>query len=151
MEVLHEIINHFHSNTSVFYKIDVFSNKPGIYAVHFMGNAFPVYSLKPSYNEIIYIGKTEKSQDSRHSKTHFASGKTGSSTLRRSIGALMKNGAKLNQIPRSVTETSEKRFTNYMFDETSEKLITDWMTKNWVYRFMSLRVLQKNLTNWKHH
>lgn len=130
MKTTNEIIQHFHSKATLFSLIQQFSDKLGIYAVHFMGNAFPVYTLKPVDNEIIYIGKTEKSQASRDANTHFATGKSGSSTLRRSVGALMMKGAKLKPIPRSTSETSEKRFTNYMFDEPSEKLITEWMTKN---------------------
>ena len=130
MKTTEEIIVYFNSNATLYSKIQKFSDKPGIYAVHFMGNAFPVYALKPSDNEIIYIGKTEKSQASRDANTHFATGKSGSSTLRRSVGALMQKGAKLKPIPRSTSETSENRFTNYMFDVPSEKLITDWMVKN---------------------
>lgn len=127
---LDEITQYFHSHAKLFSEIPAFSDKPGIYAIHFMGNAFPIHSLKPMANEIIYIGKTQKSQASRDANTHFASGKTGSSTLRRSIGALMCNGAKLNPIPRSSTEQNDKRFTNYMFDEEGERRITDWMTKS---------------------
>ena len=130
MKTIEEIIQYFYCNATLYSKITEFSDKPGIYAVHFMGNAFPVYALKPRDKEIIYIGKTEKSQASRDANTHFATGKTGSSTLRRSIGALMQKGAKLKSIPRSTSEKNEKRFTNYMFDEQGEKLITDWMTKN---------------------
>lgn len=109
-----------------------FSNKPGIYAIGFIGDEFPLESAKNSVKsgEIIYIGKTESSQLARDVNTHFKSGKSGSSTLRRTIGAILLNQLSLNPIPRSYTEKSNRRFRNYKFDKESEEKITNWMKAN---------------------
>lgn len=130
MKKTDELTGYFHKNAQLFSKITHFSDKPGIYTIHFMGKAFPEFKLTPKVKEIIYIGKTESSQTSRDANTHFASGKSGSSTLRRSIGALMLEGGKLRPIPRSQNVDDSKRFTNYKFDEESEAKITNWMRNN---------------------
>jgi hypothetical protein len=130
MKTIEGILDHFQLNARLFTQIERFSDKPGIYAVHFMGNAFPVLSLKPGFKEIMYIGKTESSQVARDANTHFVSGKSGSSTLRRSLGALMLEGGKLNPVPRSQNPGDEKRFTHFMFDDQSESRISNWMNNN---------------------
>jgi hypothetical protein len=55
-----------------------FSPNPGIYAVGYTGDNFPFPTGENVVNngDIIYIGKTEKSQKSRDAQTHFKSGKT---------------------------------------------------------------------------
>jgi len=72
-----------------FVKTKIFSDLPGIYAFFYIGNDFPILGKKVSKNDIVYIGKTESSQQKRDAETHFKTGKTGSSTVRKSIGALL--------------------------------------------------------------
>jgi hypothetical protein len=79
---------------------------------------------------LLYIGKTESSQEERDVGEHLANGKTGQSTPRRSLGALLREQLNLRPQPRSHSEMSEKRFTNYKFDEAGEEALTAWMKKH---------------------
>ena len=105
-----KIINELITTLKPFDKIDEFSNLPGIYFIGFNGENFPFPSQVDivSTGDIIYVGKTEKSQKSRDANTHFKSGKTGSSTLRRSVGAILRNKLELKPIPRSQNEIKTK-------------------------------------------
>jgi hypothetical protein len=78
-------------------KTTIFSQLPGIYALFYIGDNFPFVGCNVSTHQIIYIGKTESSQEKRDAKTHFTSGKTGSSTVRKSIGSILCKLEKLNQ------------------------------------------------------
>lgn len=125
-----EIIKHLQVNSKPFNEITKFSDQPGIYALFFYGNSFPLNGYTQSKNEIIYIGKTESSQKSRDADTHFASGKTGSSTLRKSFGSLLHDEFKLVPIPRSQSDIDKGRHAHFKFDFSSEKILTDWMQNN---------------------
>src|SRR5690554_342466 len=104
MESLQQIISYFKETKLPFSKIYSFSDDPGIYAIFFTGKNFPIKDYFPGEDEILYIGKTESSSRSRDLKTHFASGKTGSSTLRRTLGALLREELLLKPVPRSEKE-----------------------------------------------
>jgi hypothetical protein len=81
--------------------------------------------------EAVYIGKSGNLAQ-REFDTHFAPGKTGFSTLRRSIGAILKQELALKCRPRG-TGTSKTNYTNYRFDDAGEKRLSNWMIKNlWV-------------------
>ena len=127
-----QIIAELKNKLLAYKKVDKFSIKPGIYAIGYNSEQFPLFSAKDMIKKgtIIYIGKTESSQEKRDEKTHFCNGGTKSSTLRRSLGAILREELKLIPIPRSYTEKSEKRFTNFCFDEPGEKLLTNWMKVN---------------------
>ena len=124
-----QIIVELESSLVPFSEIREFSPDPGIYAVGYTGEEFPFPTSENVINngDIIYIGKTEKSQKSRDAQTHFKSGKTGSSTLRRSLGAILRQDLGLHPIPRSKTES---RMRDYKFIEESEKKLTAWMVDN---------------------
>ncbi len=77
--------------------------------------------------QIIYVGISKDSLHDRDFNQHFKTGKTGSSTLRRSIGAILKTHLNLIAIPRS-DSNDKKRFDNYKFNY--EQLLTDWMIAN---------------------
>lgn len=126
--VLSEIITH----TKPYRNIQYFSQKPGIYGITFLGGETTLKcgdsSIKPK--TLIYIGKTESSQIKRDVKNHFGTGKTGHSTLRRSIGALLLDDLELKPQPRSITEATERKYTNYKFDDDGEARLTEWMKSN---------------------
>ena len=50
----------------------------------------------------LYVGKTEQSLQARDIRTHFATGRTGSSTVRRSSAALLRNSLGLRGVPRNL-------------------------------------------------
>jgi len=95
-----EIIELLKEKETDFLKTKSFSKFPGIYAFFYIGNDFPLLGNSVSKHQIIYIGKTESSQEKRDAKTHFTSGKTGSSTVRKSIGSILCAQENLKPIPR---------------------------------------------------
>ena len=109
-------------------KVDGHKNyptEPGIYAFFLTDNSnFDDFGKG---GQLIYIGIAKESLHDRDFNQHFKTGKTGSSTLRRSIGAVLKDKLKLTAIPRG-TENDTKRFDNYKFVE--EQTLTDWMKAN---------------------
>ena len=104
------------SGLTPFMEIQNFSEGPGIYAIGFEGDnfPFPLETLSVTNGDIIYIGKTNSSQKRRVLNTHFRSGRTGSSTLRRSLGALLRKELTLKPIPRSLVNNLTVSFYNYL-------------------------------------
>jgi len=127
---MNPIITKLKNDCCPYNQIRKFSDKPGIYAFFFTGKDFPIADYNPQKDEIIYIGKTESSQASRDEKTHFASGKTGSSTVRKSLGALLKEILFLKPIPRNDNDFIARRLSHFTFDELSEEKLTNWMKDN---------------------
>ena len=128
------IIELLKSGLTPFMEIQNFSEKPGIYAIALIGNDFPFPLKTPSLTDgdIIYIGKTNTSAKRRVLKTHFKSGRTGSSTLRRSLGAILRNELTLKPIPRSLVDG---RVRDYKFIIESENKLTEWMINNLTVSF----------------
>jgi len=124
--------------------------QPGIYAFYLSDNSNLLDFGKSG--QLIYIGIAKYSLHDRDFKQHFNSGKTGSSTLRRSIGAILKDKLKLTAIPRG-GENDNKRFRYYKF--ITEQSLTDWMISNlqigyWVsdeiLNYKQLRDKEKDIT-----
>ena len=143
--MVHEAIKYLIDNETPYNRIQSFSSEPGIYAIFFIGDTFPIYHDEVSKHQLIYIGKTESSQASRDEKTHFADGKTGSSTLRKSLGALLRESKQLNPIPRNDTDYSKKKYSHYKFDEISESVLTKWMRDNLAISFFEFKKGAKEL------
>jgi len=153
MKKLNKIITDLRIELTPFSEIHEFSSNPGIYAVGFTGDHFPFPTGEDivKKGDIIYIGKTEKSQRSRDAQTHFKSGRTGSSTLRRSLGAILRKELNLKPIPRSY---GEERMRDYKFIQESEVKLTEWMIHNLSLAFHEiiegkrfLRDLEKTVIN----
>ena len=106
-----------------FNQLDNFDEKSALYAIAFSGDKFPKHfgENKIIKGDIIYVGKTESGIKNRIVKTHFKDGRTNSSTLRRSLGAILIENLNLKPIP---------NIRDYMFIHESEKELTDWMIKN---------------------
>jgi hypothetical protein len=130
-----EIIELLKERETDFLKTKTFSKLPGIYAFFYIGNDFPLLGDSVSKHQIIYIGKTESSQENRDSKTHFTTGKTGSSTVRKSIGSILCTQEDLKPIPRNDNDYAKGRFSHFKFDNASEKIITNWMKNNLALAF----------------
>ena len=128
------IIELLKSGLTPFMEIQNFSEGPGIYAIGFEGDnfPFPLKTLSVTNGDIIYIGKTNSSQKRRVLNTHFRSGRTGSSTLRRSLGALLRKELTLKPIPRSLVNG---RVRDYKFIIESENKLTEWMINNLTVSF----------------
>ncbi|MEO6588065.1 MAG: GIY-YIG nuclease family protein [Pyrinomonadaceae bacterium] len=127
---LDAIVKHLKANLKQFHN-SIFPTIAGIYAIGFSGNGFPLASATHiKKGDIIYVGKAETDLKTRDIKTHFNNGKSGSSTLRRTLGAILREQEKLIPIPRSCTENEPSCFTNYKFTSNGEEKLTDWMKQN---------------------
>lgn len=84
----------------------------------------------------IYVGMTEHSLDVRN---HFHRTHSGFSTLRRSLGALLKEQLGLIAIPRA-PGPSRSNTINYRFSDDGERVLSSWMADN-------LLVAQQRLTS----
>lgn len=120
---------------------------PGVYG-WFLGPDARFGQISNPSGGAVYIGKSSNLAQ-RDSDTHFAPGKTGFSTLRRSIGAILKQELALKCRPRG-TGTSKTNYTNYRFDDAGEARLSDWMIKNlWVGAFAldrdSLKTYERGL------
>ena len=141
---IRNILEQLEVGQTKFSSIRFFSAKPGIYAIYFIGYNFPGCE-RISQNQLIYIGKTESSHEKRNAKTHFSSGKTGSSTLRKSIGSLLKTELNLNPIPRNNIDFLKRRYSHFTFDDISEKKITEWMSNNLALAFFEFSAPKEKL------
>ncbi len=127
MTSIETIIKAINATTKTVNKHETYSNKPGLYAFVLAPNS----NLKSfgSVNQIIYVGKAEDSLRQRDLNTHFKDGRTGQSTLRRSIGAVLKNELKAVAFSRNGTLNSPN-IDNYKFDSKAEKQLSIWMKDN---------------------
>ncbi|WP_188837837.1 GIY-YIG nuclease family protein [Flexivirga endophytica] len=80
----------------------------------------PAFEAQP-----LYVGKAEKSLNGRDVRTHFATGKTGSSTVRRSLAALLVDQLELVAVPRNVTRPSAS--ANHALDTAGDERLSRWM------------------------
>ncbi len=128
-----------------------YPNKPGLYAFSLTDSA----TLKEFGNagQVIYVGKAEDSLKQRDLNTHFKDGRTGNSTLRRSIGAILKAELGATAFSRNGTLESPN-IDNYKFDNIAEVKLSKWMKDNlligyWVYHAESeteiLRAIEEQL------
>ncbi|MGZ5305406.1 MAG: GIY-YIG nuclease family protein [Actinomycetota bacterium] len=101
--------------------------REGIYAIFAQpSDALPVGDV-PS-DGLVYIGRSGDLAE-RDFETHFKAGASGFSTVRRSIGALLKDELGLTAIPRG-TGSSDVNFRNYRFTEGGEKALSGWMAEH---------------------
>lgn len=100
--------------------------EPGLYAFYGDDRAWAELGLSPAFEEQpLYVGKAESSLSGRDVGTHFAAGKTGWSTVRRSLAALLVDELALVATPRNVGNPS--RSANFGLDDPSERRLSMWM------------------------
>ena len=107
----------------------VVPGRPGLYAIH--GNATTWNELglgDPPDTRPLYIGKAEDSLVTRDLKTHFADGRTGQSTVRRSFAALLHDTLGLRGIPRNTAKPGY--FSNYGLSAAHDATLTRWMREH---------------------
>lgn len=104
-----------------------YPTSPGIYAFVLAENS----TLKQfgTGGRVIYVGIAKDSLKKRDLNTHFKTGKTGHSTLRRSIGAILKQQLKLTVLTRNGT-TVQTAIDNYKFEPNGDQRLSDWMQSN---------------------
>lgn len=100
---------------------------PGIYAL-FVREGVAVEHIVNGSGGILYVG-TSNNLAQRAVETHFTIGQSGFSTVRRSLGALLRTQLGLQPRPRA-DGPSDTNFRNYRFDDAGEQRLTDWMTEH---------------------
>jgi len=100
--------------------------KKGVYAVYLkQGMSIPVG--EHALTGLVYVGSADNLAARLYK--HFKSGGSGSSTLRRSIGAVLRAQLRLVAIPRG-TGASDSDYTHYRFTPDGEDRLTAWMEQN---------------------
>lgn len=125
--MLDEIVKSILANAKSVNEHLVYPDCPGIYAFFLNESSHLKEYGKP--NQTLYVGIAKNSLKNRDLGNHFNSKSTGSSTLRRSIGAILKEEFSLKAFSRNGTN-SKRELLNYKFNEEGERLLTDWMTAN---------------------
>lgn len=103
------------------------TSAPGVYAL-FLKDLSSLKPFEPGRDGLIYVGRSSDLAQ-RDLKIHFDSEKTGFSTLRRSLGAILKRCLNLSAVPRS-SEPSESNVRCYRFVRDGEDSLTEWMRRN---------------------
>lgn len=133
-------------------------NSPGLYAF-FIDNTFHLLPVKIPDNGLVHVGMTEDNLDARN---HFFHASSGFSTLRRSLGAILKTQLSLQAIPRG-TGDSFTNCRNYKFTPEGEERLSEWMKQHLTCSYFAtgesvdllevdvIRTLMPplNLTHWK--
>jgi hypothetical protein len=130
------------------------NSSSGIYALFLESGSLKGIEL--AEEGLLYIGMTESGLTSRN---HFLHASSGFSTLRRSLGAILKAELDLTAIPRSPGSAR----SSFKFSAYGEQRLTDWMHAHLNYGSVSVtsevRTIEKqlildhqpplNLTYWK--
>lgn len=100
---------------------------PGLYAVYGDADGWRDLALASDVplESPLYVGKAEDSFVSRDLRTHFASGRTGQSTVRRSFAALLHESLDLHGVPRNTEKPG--RFANFGLSPDEDARLTSWM------------------------
>ena len=100
--------------------------RPGLYAIHAGSEVWLELALgEPPDERPLYLGKAEASLVSRDLDTHFGDGRTGSSTVRRSFAALLREPLGLEGRPRNPAKP--ERPSNYGLSPADDRKLTGWM------------------------
>lgn len=99
---------------------------PGLYAVHGDADVWRELGLgDPPDDRPLYVGKAERSLAARDVRTHFCTGKTGWSTLRRSLAGLLADTLDLRGRPRTIENPGA--FANFGLERAGDERLTAWM------------------------
>lgn len=98
---------------------------PGLYAIYGDDAACSELQLGSTLTTPLYVGKAEDSLIARDLKTHFGDGRTGSSTVRRSFAALLRESLGLTGQPRNPRKPSH--FAHFGLSPKDDGLLTKWM------------------------
>jgi hypothetical protein len=97
----------------------------GLYAIYGDGRSWAELRLSPVADRPLYVGKAEDSLAARDLRTHFADGRTGRSTVRRSFAALLRDELSLRAIPRNPAK--REHFDKYGLSPSDDAKLTAWM------------------------
>lgn len=102
---------------------------PGLYAIYGSREVWEALGLGPPPDaRPLYVGKAEKSVVKRDVHQHFRTGKTGSSTVRRTLAAFLRVALGLRAQPRNPKKPAH--FPSYSLEKTGDERLTQWMLAN---------------------
>jgi hypothetical protein len=138
-----QLLQRLEKNAEPVAEITSYSMDRGIYGFFLLKGSLRIGEqvFAPGKGALLYLGKTESSQKVRDAGEHLANGGTGNSTLRRSLGALLREPLNLKPRPRSDSETAGRQFTNFRFEAEGEERLTAWMKKHLSLGFCKLPAL----------
>jgi hypothetical protein len=96
----------------------------GVYAIY-LRSGCRIPGMPTDVRGAIYAGSAANLRG-RILGTHFVEDRSGSSTLRRSLGALLKEDLDLTALPRNAAE-SNKQTQHFKFEDEGERRLTEWM------------------------
>jgi hypothetical protein len=103
--------------------------RPGLYAIYAGAKVWHALGLgEPPDDRPLYVGRAEDSLLSRDIRTHFGNGRTGQSTVRRSVAALLRETLDLRGIPRNPQKPGY--FSNYGLSPENDRKVTKWMLEH---------------------
>jgi len=114
--------------------LEKITDSPGIYMLCLKdGISLPSTDISPTYNQfhgldIVYIGITTKSLQTRDYKDHFVGNNAGRSTLRKSIGSIFG----YQKIPRDINNPNNGKTK---FNEQDEVQLSTWMNESLILFF----------------
>lgn len=103
---------------------------PGLYAIHAAPEVWAELNLQFDPSTPLYVGKAQKSLAGRDLRGHFAAGsnakaQTGSSTVRRTFAALLREQLNLVGVPRNMSRP--ERFANFGLESSGDERLSAWM------------------------
>jgi hypothetical protein len=105
---------------------------PGVYAIFAAPDIIlPLEDI--AAERPLYVGMTESSLEVRD---HFGRKTSGFSTIRRSLGALLRESLDLSAIPRA-PGPSKTNAVNFRFAEDGESRLSDWMRQSLTWSFVA--------------
>jgi hypothetical protein len=123
--------------------VDSWPNRPGLYAVYGSADVWRTLRLgDPPDGRPLYVGKAERSLSSRDVGTHFgvasggANSVTGSSTLRRSLAALLRT--ELGFRGRYRNPARPGKAANFGLTRDQDALLSEWMRSNLVATYWEM-------------
>ncbi len=122
-----EIISSINETRKPITELERLPTKQGIYAFTLTEGA--ELGKFGSAGRVIFVGLAEKSLASRDTKSHLKTGQTGGSSLRRSLGAVLKQELSLTALPRD-KNGKKPRPDKYKFNPEGERKLTNWMIEN---------------------
>jgi hypothetical protein len=106
--------------------VAIVPRQPGLYAINADADVWEELGLAlPPDPRPLYAGKAERSLAGRDINTHFASGRTGSSTLRRALAGLLAQPLALRAQPRNPAKPAY--FSNFGLEAEGDERLTTWM------------------------
>ncbi|VXC29828.1 GIY-YIG nuclease family protein [Nocardioides sp. AX2bis] len=108
---------------------DVVARERGLYAFHGSPRAWSDLGLEPQLDDQpLYVGKAEASLRDRDVGTHFATGRTGSSTVRRSLAALLVDRLDLVAVPRNLARPDGS--ASFGLEPRGDLRLSEWMERH---------------------